>query len=254
MLNSTQWAIVLVVTAVALQILAGIVAMYDLLALASVMVALGMIGSAIGLVFLARAKGKSRWHAVTAIIPIAGPALGLLRMFSEQASEERGKSLQTAGIVLVIVGLLESTSPSSTIGPGLCVIGVALIAAHRLRARKTARYIVLAAGIVSGCATMIIGANRQANSWQSARISKAQADVRALASAVEMYRAHYGALPPRLDALTVPGVNARGLASGPFLASVPTPPTSWTSYAYTTAADGTFTISASGDNAAARAP
>ena len=47
-----------------------------------------------------------------------------------------------------------------------------------------------------------------------------------------------------------------GLTAGPFMASIPTPPsTAWgPAYAYATAASGTFTISAAGDGATVTAP
>src|SRR5437870_4211675 len=77
-----------------------------------------------------------------------------------------------------------------------------------------------------------------------ARISKAQADVRAMASAISMYAAHYGVIPSALAEITASGTNSQGATAGAFMASVPLPPAAWsTSYGYNTAADGTFTIS-----------
>ena len=94
------------------------------------------------------------------------------------------------------------------------------------------------------------------NNIQSrARISKAQADVRAMASALSMYAAHYGVIPSSLGQITASGTNSQGATAGAFMASVPTPPASWAaSYTYATAADGTFTISATGDSTTARVP
>ena len=88
-----------------------------------------------------------------------------------------------------------------------------------------------------------------ANVQQRARIAKAQADARALASAASIYGAHMGLIPTALDQLTSQVTNGQGQVAGPFLASVPTPPSGWsTSYSYSaTTASGVFTISASGD-------
>jgi type II secretion system protein G len=88
-----------------------------------------------------------------------------------------------------------------------------------------------------------------------ARISKAQADVRAMASAISMYAAHYGVIPSALTEITASGTNSQGATAGAFMASVPVPPAAWSaSYGYNTAADGTFTISATGDSTTAKVP
>ena len=88
-----------------------------------------------------------------------------------------------------------------------------------------------------------------------ARISKAQADVRSMASAISLYSAHYGVIPATLGQITASGTNSQGATAGAFMAAVPTPPASWVaSYYYTSAADGSFTISASGDSTTARVP
>ncbi len=92
------------------------------------------------------------------------------------------------------------------------------------------------------------------NVQQRARIAKAQADSRAIASAVSMYSAHMGAIPGTLDLLTVSSSNAQGQTAGAFLAAIPAPPAPWSTYAYSTAADGGFTITASGDSTSARVP
>jgi type IV pilus assembly protein PilA len=78
-----------------------------------------------------------------------------------------------------------------------------------------------------------------------ARVAKAQADVRALVSAVTMYQTHMGALPPDLTALNSAQINAYGISAGPFLSSTPAPPQTWSVYAYTSTTSDTFTISAS---------
>jgi type II secretion system protein G len=87
-----------------------------------------------------------------------------------------------------------------------------------------------------------------ANVQQRARIAKAQADTRALVSAVSIYAAHMGALPSAIDDVSLQVTNAQLQQAGPFMARIPMPPSGWTTYAYTpNTATGTFTIQASGD-------
>ena len=113
-----------------------------------------------------------------------------------------------------------------------------------------------------------------ANVQARARIAKAQADTRAIASAVSIYSAHCGALPnpgvattncptstaaqanqPLSGALLVQQNNTQGQIGGPFLNSLPTLPAGWTgsgaSYRYDATAAGTFQLCASGDSTAA---
>ena len=96
-----------------------------------------------------------------------------------------------------------------------------------------------------------------ANMQARARIAKAQADIRGLASAVVVWGAHMGVLPSVLSLLTAIATNAQNITAGPFMAAIPTPPsTAWGS-AYTFAINatlGTFTISAAGDGATVSAP
>ena len=93
------------------------------------------------------------------------------------------------------------------------------------------------------------------NVQQRARIAKAQADVRSMASAVSLWAAQMGNIPSTITLVTASSSNAQGQTSGAFLAAVPTPPSGWAAtYDYTTAADGTFTISATGDGTTARVP
>jgi|SRR5262245_7731130 len=87
-----------------------------------------------------------------------------------------------------------------------------------------------------------------ANVQARARIAKAQADSRALASAISIYSAHMGNVPTALTDLTVQAVNAQNQTAGPFMASVPPQPTGWQAYQYASATNGTFTVSASGDS------
>ena len=108
-----------------------------------------------------------------------------------------------------------------------------------------------------------------ANVQQRARIAKAQADTRAIASAVSIYSAHCGGLPDNASAATtcpvstaaangvLPTVlltqqtNAQNQVGGPFLNSLPTLPAGWagsgTSYKYSQTAAGTFMLCGSGD-------
>ena len=94
-----------------------------------------------------------------------------------------------------------------------------------------------------------------ANVQARARIAKAQADARALASAVSIYAAHMGNLPAALANLTVAVSNAQGQTAGPFMAGTVAPPTGWSSYAYSSSTvAGTFNISATGDNTTVSLP
>ena len=96
------------------------------------------------------------------------------------------------------------------------------------------------------------------NVQSRARIAKAQADVRALASAVSMYSAHYGTIPTALGEMTVSGTNNQGVTAGPMMAAIPTTPAGWTPsnaiYSYATGAGDTFTISGTGDSTTAKVP
>ena len=58
-----------------------------------------------------------------------------------------------------------------------------------------------------------------ANVQARARLAKAQADARALASAVSIYSAHMGTLPTALTDLTSVVTNSQGQPGGPFMAS-----------------------------------
>jgi len=98
-----------------------------------------------------------------------------------------------------------------------------------------------------------------ANVQTRARIAKAQADTRTLASSVSMYAAHMGTLPAGLTALTSAAVNGLNQSAGPFMASVPTPPPggspAWGgAYTYTSSTAGTFSITATGDGTTVTVP
>jgi type IV pilus assembly protein PilA len=94
-----------------------------------------------------------------------------------------------------------------------------------------------------------------ANVQQRARIAKAQADSRALATAASIFGAHMGHLPASLSELTATATNAQNQVAGPFVAAIPAAPSGWSAYSY--AADpavGVFTISAAGDSTTVRIP
>jgi type II secretion system protein G len=99
-----------------------------------------------------------------------------------------------------------------------------------------------------------------ANVQTRARIAKAQADTRTLASAVSIYTAHMGSLPGALTALTAQATNGLNQVAGPFMGSIPAPPPggspAWgASYTYTpNAGAGTFTVSATGDGTTITVP
>jgi type II secretion system protein G len=83
-----------------------------------------------------------------------------------------------------------------------------------------------------------------------ARVAKAQADTRTLASMVTVYTAHMGTLPGTLALLAAPAVNTLLQSAGPFIGAVPAAPPGWSGYeaGYTANATGTFSISATGDD------
>jgi prepilin-type N-terminal cleavage/methylation domain-containing protein len=109
-----------------------------------------------------------------------------------------------------------------------------------------------------------------ANVQARARVAKAQADSRAVASAVSIFSAHCGGLPdptsgagtcvvstaaqanqPVPPSLMVVQNNTQGQLGGPFLTNAPTLPAGWTgnatSYRYDAAATGTFAACGLGD-------
>jgi type IV pilus assembly protein PilA len=93
-----------------------------------------------------------------------------------------------------------------------------------------------------------------ANVQARARLAKAQADARALASAVSIYSAHMGSLPAALTNLTSVVTNSLGQTAGPFMASVPTGPSGWGAYSYSSTTSGTFNISNAGDGTTVSLP
>jgi type II secretion system protein G len=94
-----------------------------------------------------------------------------------------------------------------------------------------------------------------ANVQARARLAKAQADARALASSISIYSAHMGALPTALTDLTSAVSNSQGQVAGPFMANIPAGPAGWGTYVYTPVASaGTFTVSNSGDSTSVSVP
>ena len=94
-----------------------------------------------------------------------------------------------------------------------------------------------------------------ANVQARARIAKAQADTRTLASAVSIYAAHMGMIPSSLDLLTLVATNGQNQTAGPFMAAIPTAPSGWAGYTYAqNVAAGTFQITAFGDATSVTAP
>ena len=92
-----------------------------------------------------------------------------------------------------------------------------------------------------------------ANIQARARLAKAQADARTLASAAVVYSAHTGALPAVLTDMTS-AVISGGISAGPFINPIPSPPTGWGAYTYATAAGGSFSITTTGDGATVSVP
>ena len=108
-----------------------------------------------------------------------------------------------------------------------------------------------------------------ANVQTRARIAKAQADTRALASAISIYSAHCGGLPSgaggqncpvsggAVGPIAIPAemflqqTNNQNQVGGPFMNTPPVLPGGWTgsgaTYSYLASATGTFTVCALGD-------
>ena len=90
-----------------------------------------------------------------------------------------------------------------------------------------------------------------------ARVAKAQADTRTLASMVVIFTAHMGRLPATLEELTAPAVNGQQFSAGPFIGVVPVPPSGWDAayaYALNDPTAGMFTIQAGGDGVVVKVP
>ena len=97
-----------------------------------------------------------------------------------------------------------------------------------------------------------------ANVQTRARIAKAQADTRTMASAVSLFNAHMGTLPAALTDLTSAQTNGLNQVAGPFMGTIPAPPPggtpAWGAYGYTANTNGTFSITATGDGTTITVP
>lgn len=97
-------------------------------------------------------------------------------------------------------------------------------------------------------------APRHAHGFREARVAREQADVNAVAQAIYLYSIHTGRFPHTLAELTVVVANSGGKIEGPYLRTVPVPPSGgrppWpVTYGYVVKESGTFTVFAAGDNA-----
>jgi prepilin-type N-terminal cleavage/methylation domain-containing protein len=93
------------------------------------------------------------------------------------------------------------------------------------------------------------------NIQQRVRTAKAEADARALATAVSVYAAHVGNLPTALNQLTGQVTNGANSVAGPFILALPNPPAGWAAYSYTAnTATWQFAISSSGDGTTVSLP
>jgi hypothetical protein len=63
-----------------------------------------------------------------------------------------------------------------------------------------------------------------------------------------------GTLPTALTNLTSVVTNGMGQPGGPFMASVPSGPSGWSTYGYASSTTGTFTITNSGDGTSVSIP
>jgi|SRR5215468_1032927 type II secretory pathway pseudopilin PulG len=97
-----------------------------------------------------------------------------------------------------------------------------------------------------------------ANAEARDRIEKAQSDLDMLAFAVKAYAAHMGILPTTLTALTTTATNRLNWSAGPFMPSIPRPPSggtpAWGAYTYTSSTAGTFSLTVVGDGTTITVP
>jgi hypothetical protein len=117
-----------------------------------------------------------------------------------------------------------------------------------------ARGVFWAAVVVAGAS--ILWQPLYAGIQPRVRQAAAQADVKALVSAVSMFQAHTGRLPDSLEALTKPSTGVGGTVAQAFIHEVPRSPCVWSEYRYERRPDGTFSVTATGEDGtwAVRAP
>src|SRR5262245_26121865 len=106
---------------------------------------------------------------------------------------------------------------------------------------------LLRLAVVTFMAGATLGCSCTTNITAKSRIAKAQADARALSSAVTKYADHMNRLPDELADLTTTARNTRGKVAGPFIDRLPTPQLNWSTYVYERLGDGTFRIETRGD-------
>lgn len=93
----------------------------------------------------------------------------------------------------------------------------------------------------------VFGVVMMANLRTRARIHLVETKVRTLTDAIDRHSAHMGSPPAGLADLTSAVTNAQGQVAGPFLSTLPTPPATWSEYRYKVRADGTYSVTSSGD-------
>src|SRR2546422_388150 len=108
----------------------------------------------------------------------------------------------------------------------------------------------------SGVLQPLDSAGRGALAWTVLLVARRET-AHAATRSVSAWTAHMGTLPSALGLLTAIATSPQNITAGPFMAAIPTPPsTVWgAAYSYAiNAALGTFTISAAGDGATVSAP
>jgi hypothetical protein len=94
--------------------------------------------------------------------------------------------------------------------------------------------------------TSVIGSVAYSALRSAAFLAKAKADVRTLACAIDIYKAHMGTLPATLAPLTAQATNGLNQVAGPFMGSIPRTPPGFSKYEYVRDTDGRWSIFTSG--------
>lgn len=169
---------------------------------------------------------------LVALLIILGGALGLV-----------SAAIATDGVYPGPLGLLLSaTVPPSLMYSAAVASRLGWRRWHRRPRHRitTGRELIL--WIIVIITTVGLAAGLYGNPAQRPRSAKAQADARALVSAVSVYRLETGRLPDTLADLTRPVKAIDGREVGPFLLMVPASPSGWLPYRYEQHGDGTFSI------------